>query len=70
MWPNTQETTDLVTFTEEILNGNFIFCKVSDPYSVRMRENTDQKDSEYRHFLRCAGTCRMSLVWSKRYPPH
>ena len=26
MWPNPQETADLVTFTEEILNGNFIFC--------------------------------------------
>ena len=22
------------------------------PYSVRMRENTDQKNSEYRHFSR------------------
>ena len=26
MWPNLQETADLVTFTEEILMGNFIFC--------------------------------------------
>ena len=22
MWPNPQETTDMVTFTDEILNGN------------------------------------------------
>ena len=28
MWPNPQETTDLVTFTEEIFNRNFIFCAV------------------------------------------
>ena len=28
MWPNSQETADLVTFTEEIINGNFIFCAV------------------------------------------
>ena len=28
MWPNPQETVDLVTFTEEILKGNFIFCVV------------------------------------------
>ena len=28
MWPNPQETSDLVTFTEEILNENFIFCAV------------------------------------------
>ena len=26
-------------------------CIIS-PYSVRMRENTDQKNSEYRHFSR------------------
>ena len=25
MWPNPHETTDLVTFTEEILNGNLHF---------------------------------------------
>ena len=28
MWPNPQETADMVTFTEEIVNGNFIFCAV------------------------------------------
>ena len=27
MWPNPQETADLVTFTGEILNGNFIFLQ-------------------------------------------
>ena len=27
MWPNPQETTDLVTFTEEILNGNLHFSR-------------------------------------------
>ena len=25
MWPNSQETADLVTFTEEILNGKLYF---------------------------------------------
>ena len=25
------------------------------PYSVRMRENTDQKNSKYGHFLRSVG---------------
>ena len=30
MWPNTQETADLVTFTEEMLNGKLYFlCSVS-----------------------------------------
>ena len=29
MWPNAQETADLVTFTEEILNGKLHFsCSV------------------------------------------
>ena len=28
MWPNPQETADLVTFTEEILNGKLHFCAV------------------------------------------
>ena len=36
MWPNPQETADLVTFTEEILNGKlyFLLCKDSDDWSV------------------------------------
>ena len=25
MWPNSQETADLVTFTEEIVNGKLLF---------------------------------------------
>ena len=28
MWPNLQETADLVTFTEETLIEIFIFCEV------------------------------------------
>ena len=31
MWPNSQETSDLVTYTEKILNGKLHFlCSVSD----------------------------------------
>ena len=34
MWPNPQETTDLVTFTEEILNGKLYFvCAVQIIFS-------------------------------------
>ena len=29
-------------------------------YSVRMRENTDQKNSEYKHFLRSTTTAGSS----------
>ena len=32
MWPNSQFSADLVTFTEEILNGKLLFCAVlEDP---------------------------------------
>ena len=33
MWPNPQDTADLVTFTDEILNGKLHFlCSVLDKY--------------------------------------
>ena len=36
MWPNPQETTDLVTFTEEILSGKLHFlCSVRRSYKVQ-----------------------------------
>ena len=34
MWPNPKFPADVVTFAEEILNGNFIFCAV--PISTLM----------------------------------
>ena len=36
MWPNPQETAALVTFTEEILNGNFFLYAVDTPNSTDM----------------------------------
>ena len=36
MWPNPQETADLVAFTEEILNGKLHFlCSESSAAAVR-----------------------------------
>ena len=36
MWPNPQETADLVTFTEEIVYGKLhFFCAVSFPLEIR-----------------------------------
>ena len=32
------------------------------PYSVRMWENTDQNNSEYRHFLRSAALNSLNLL--------
>ena len=42
MWPNPQETADLVTFTEKILNGKLHFlCSVICRINVKLgkREN-------------------------------
>ena len=35
MWPNPQETADLVTFTEETVNGKLYFlCSVTDKLNI------------------------------------
>ena len=39
MWPNTQFPVDLVTFTEEILNENFIFLAVKIICSAFAKQN-------------------------------
>ena len=36
----------------EIYPKKFVLILLIKEYSVRMRENTDQNNSEYRHFLR------------------
>ena len=38
----------------ELLRESVRIRSFSGPYSVRMRENTDQKNSEYGHFLHSA----------------
>ena len=35
MWPNPQFPADLVTFTEEILNGKLHFCAVQRSYLIQ-----------------------------------
>ena len=42
MWKNPQETEDLVTFTEEILNQNFIFCALQNAGICVDRHNRPQ----------------------------
>ena len=37
MWPNPQETADLVTFTEHTLNGKLLFCAVDFTYNEETR---------------------------------
>ena len=63
MWPNLQFPADLVTFTEEILNGKHHFCAVSEcrvPVFPRIRDehgdliltpgNTDRKKLRIWYF--------------------
>ena len=44
MWPNPQETADLVTFTEEILNGKlqFLYSLKSSNIEVRQMNPDNQ----------------------------
>ena len=49
MWPNPQETADLVKFTEEIFNRKPLFL-CSDPISIRAN---------------FSGNIKGSFVWSK-----
>ena len=37
------------------------------PYSVRMRENTDQNNSEYGHFLHSISNCFLLIFFVKDY---
>ena len=44
MWPHPQETADLVTFTEEILNGKFHFlCSVYQTVLITSQMKIENK---------------------------
>ena len=45
MSSNLQETADLVTFTEEILNGKCHFCAVGSPLLNRLRSYVGSKNN-------------------------
>ena len=46
-------------------NFEYFHCVKSVPYSVGMRQNTDQNDSEYGHFSRSAFTLLISAKLMK-----
>ena len=46
MSPNPQETADLVTFAEEILNGKLFFCAV-----ISMVESNETRVGKYRNVI-------------------
>ena len=48
MWPNSQETADLVTFTEEILNGKLHFlCSVEERKRKPKNEKNPNNNKKY-----------------------
>ena len=51
MYPNPSETADLVTFTEKILNGNFIFFCSYRSEAVKILFNSDPKNHNTIIFL-------------------
>ena len=55
MWPNPQFPADLVTFTEEILNGKL-------PFFVQWRGNTDQKKADTFYAVYCSSKDFIFLV--------
>ena len=50
MWPNPQETVDLVPFTEEILKANFIFCAVLVTNNMLIFERCPTKHIYYNAY--------------------
>ena len=51
MWPNPQETADLVTLNDEILNGKLHFLSSVTPQSIKKLRFSDV-------FSGCGGTSR------------
>ena len=52
MWPNLQETADLVAFAEEMLNGKLLFCAVlaqlfSGLYRLEATESISKSEFHY-----------------------
>ena len=55
MWPNSQETANLVTFTEEILNENFILYAV---WAYNAGYKIFIEPSQIQNLLINAGNCK------------
>ena len=51
MWPNLQETADLVTFTEEILNGKLLFLG-SETYFKKIHKIHNRTPAAYIFFFK------------------
>ena len=65
MWPNPQEITDLVTFTEETLMENFIFCSVV-AYFLRKIQTSWVNNSKIRR-IKNAEFWWYCFMWTRTY---
>ena len=63
MWPNPQETADLVTFTEEILNGklHFLCSKTRTPASSEFTKYFRTVECNFFKQLMASPVMRQSL---------
>ena len=52
MWPNPQETVDLITFTEEVLNRKLQFCAMIEVYEIRINIFYDAQESRFSSNIR------------------
>ena len=67
MWPNPQETVDLATFTEEILNGKLhSFCIVSI-FVWNLPQGSSRKNFQYggEIFTKDRIASKIKLFWNK-----
>ena len=69
MWPNPQETADLVTFTEEILNGKLYFlCSAGETdRRIKKRIIDHNKRDKNSHILKHSREEAQSHVWDKHF---
>ena len=51
MWPNPQVPADLVTFTEKIVNGNFIFCAAWTTLLFLFHFRSHEKNRRFNYLL-------------------
>ena len=70
MWPNPQETTDLVTFTETFLNEKLLFlCSAIYPELLDTRITPNMLNIEYKLNIEIVGPSKYNLyerngLWS------
>ena len=66
MWPNLQVPTDLVTFTEEILNGKLHFWCSDASSIIQTKVNNDKTKTTIERFVAIVNGSRPWTIITKR----